>query len=102
MNAMTQIFIRAITTSFRASTEKEVTTAIQELLNNAGVFEIIFSPLAAYWKSTEQGELLCQIRTDLPLDTIQKLFADTWQADTADIQWSNIYLPASSFLWISA
>ena len=99
---MTQIFIRAITTSFSASTEKEVTTTIQELLNNAGVFEIIFSPLAANWKSTEQRELHCQIRTDLPLDTIQKRFADTWQADTADIQWSNIYLPASSFLWISA
>ena len=68
----------------------------------AGVFEIVFSPLVAYWKSSGQGELLCQIRTDLPLDTVQKLFADTWQADTADIRWSNIHLPASSFLWISA
>lgn len=99
---MTHIFIRAITTTFSASTEKEVTTAIQELLNNAGVFEIVFSPLVAYWKSSGQGELLCQIRTDLPLDTVQKLFADTWQADTADIRWSNIHLPASSFLWITA
>jgi hypothetical protein len=100
MNAMPQIFIRVITTSFSASTETEVTNAIRKYLNGAGIHDIVFSAFVPYWKFSEHGELSCQVRTDLPLSKVQQLFADTWKGDTADSRWSTIHLPQTSFLWI--
>ena len=99
---MPTIFIKVITTGNHASAESQLKSAIQTLLNDAGVYDVAFTPLSSYWKSPECSELNCQITTNLSLETIQKLFADTWLSDTADIRWSVIHLPHTSFLWISA
>jgi len=101
MTTMPYIFIRTITTAYNPSAEQQVKSAIQKILHDAGVHDIRFSSYSAYWKIPECGELICQIQTDLPLQTVQRLFANTWQADTADSRRSTIYLPGTSFLWIS-
>ena len=95
------VYLRAITHKFSLSAEIQAHTEIRAILDSLGLSGIHLSPLTHYWKSPECGELTCQFETAIPLDIIQKQFADTWKADTADSRWSTIHLSSVSFLWIS-
>ena len=98
---MKEIYCRIITTTSTPATEEAVKHFVTSTLSPLGISPIAFRSFVPYWKDPGQGELSFQFLTQIPLDTIQSLFADTWQSDTADIQWSQIHCPNTAFLWIS-
>ena len=95
------VYLRANTHEYSLSAEKEAHEEIRNILEDLGLSDVQISPLTRYWKSPTCGELTCQFETAISIETIQKQFADTWKADTADSIWSTVYPRSISFLWIS-
>lgn len=98
---MKEIYCRIITTDYTNTAEEAVKDFVTQHLDPLGVSPIAFRPFVPYWKDPRQGELSFHFLTNTTLETVQSLFADTWQADTADIRWSKIHCPHAVFLWIS-
>ena len=98
---MSTIYCRIITEDYNTATEENVKEFVSRQLSSLGIRTVVFSSYVPYWKEPRQGELSAHFLTQLPLKTVQSRFADTWQADTADIRWSHIHCPHSVFLWIS-
>lgn len=100
-NESATTFLRIITANCDRNTEAQITAFVTEKLESIGALDIYISPLVPYWKIPEQGEFSCHFGSRTPLSDIQHLFADTWQDDTADVEWSNIQCPGVVFLWVS-
>ena len=98
---MKEIYCRIITTDYTPATENTVKDFVTRTLAPLGISPIAFPPFVTYWKNPGQGELTFHFLTQTSLETIQRLFADTWQSDTADTRWSQIHCPHAVFLWIS-
>ena len=98
---MIEIYCRIITTHYKESAAHTIKEFVTRELGSIGISSITFLPFVPYWKNPSQGELSFHFLTDTALETVHSLFADTWQSDTADIQWSQIHCPNTAFLWIS-
>ena len=98
---MKEIYCRIITTDYTPATENTVKDFVTRELGSLGISAVAFRPFVPYWKAPRQGELSFHFLTGTALETVQALFADTWQSDTADTRWSRIHCPRAVFLWIS-
>ena len=98
---MTKYYIRVITSKYDLSLEEQLVHSIRKQLLDLNICDISFQNLVPYWKADGCGELNCQFHAADSLESIQNLFAAHWDCNTADSRWSDIYLPHTSFLWIS-
>ena len=95
---MTKYFLRIITASDSQDTAEEILSFLQTF---SAVSELYAEPIKPYWKTPEQGELLCSFSSPLPIEKIQAVLAGHWEGDVADARWSQLHLPHSTFLWLT-
>lgn len=94
-------YCRIITDEYSEEVRREVVRYFISVFGINDVSNIRFSNLRPYWKIDGRGEMDCQFNvTGISLASLQQLFADKWENNTADVKFSNIRCPHTVFFWL--
>ena len=97
---MNQFYFHIITSAYTPAIVSQIKKDITHQLKNIGIRNVSFLSFEPYQKLSNQGKLICTFSASIPLVSIQSSFADCWHDDTADIRWSKLRIPNTTFLWL--